>query len=673
MAENLRHRRRRTALLVVLTGTAILSLQSLLTPQLWDVVDNIANSDAVDAENRDEDNMAPAHEDEGAETADQFFRRKLFEVGDEQMLEEDAELLAIPGVDAVPSNPTEKTVTYTQLINNNQPLPPYTIEDALKTAHLYEHTYALLVYAPHMDTFLGLYSKRHYWVTGCEKLLGSFRHLAYMLRKLFPERFQGKGSDELVIPLSSGDYPGVKAGCLDYFRKQLDDPRTPPGWREEIKRATEKVCDNNVAPVLHFGSVFRQPHLFPNMLAMPMPGPHHLYCFEMWVTHNAVCNQLREGLEERRRVEDSYGELTWEKLIPQVVWRGTDFSYLGKAQPNLQKPNFKQELINWPMEQARSDIHSKEIGGGMNTYTAMKKKRRLERLRVRNPNRAARNDRLLQQFSKAAAVKSLKEQYKQLLPRWKAVVLTAEAEVQAEEMARQVGQSEEEILPWANMKFSRFINGGIKSATKGMEHYKEWEGIDFPATGEYMDLKQHMKYKYHIDLGGGGGTTWTGTVQKLAMPGLLFHHMTPTKDYIHDYMKPWRHYIPVSSDLGDLKRKFEWAESHPERSHQIAEEGTNLMRHLSSREGFEQMFNEVMTEPLRRIIEAYQPVSAIRDQTNWTNWRDALRKIEGDNVMASVIECSGVGSVSACKQPLGKKYLKWEFSHKNKRNRYGGG
>ena len=362
-----------------------------------------------------------------------------------------------------------------------------------------------------------------------------------------------------------------------------------------------------------------------------------------------------------------------QKLIPQVVWRGTDFSYLGKAQPNLQKPNFKQELINWPMEQARGDIHSKEIGGGMNTYTAMKKKRRLERLRERNPNRAAQNDRLLQQFSKAAAVKSLKEQYKQLLPRWKAVVLTAEAEVQAEETARQAGRSDEEILPWANMKFSRFIKGGIKSMTRGMEHYKEWEGIDFPATGEYIDLKHHMKHRYHIDLGGGGGTTWTGTIQKLAMPGMLFHHMTPTKDYIHDYMKPWRHYIPVSSDLGDLKRKFDWAESHPERSQQIAEEGTNLMRHLSSREGFKQMFNEVMTEPLRRIIEAYQPVSTTRDQTNWTNWRDALRKIEGDNVMASVIECSGVGSVSACKQPLGKKYLKWEFSHKNKRSRYGGG
>lgn len=47
----------------------------------------------------------------------------------------------------------------------------------------------------------------------------------------------------------------------------------------------------------------------------------------------------------------------------------------------------------------------------------------------------------------------------------------------------------------------------------------------------------------------------TGTVEKLAMPGLLFHHVSPTKDYIHDRLKPWKHYIPVRPDLKDLKAK----------------------------------------------------------------------------------------------------------------------
>lgn len=35
------------------------------------------------------------------------------------------------------------------------------------------------------------------------------------------------------------------------------------------------------------------------------------------------------------------------------------------------------------------------------------------------------------------------------------------------------------------------------------------------ARGDRMSRPELAKYKYHIDLGGGGGTTWTGTIEKL--------------------------------------------------------------------------------------------------------------------------------------------------------------
>ena len=55
-----------------------------------------------------------------------------------------------------------------------------------------------------------------------------------------------------------------------------------------------------------------------------------------------------------------------------------------------------------------------------------------------------------------------------------------------------------------------------------------------------MSLPGLAQYKYHINPGGGGGSTWSGTIVKLAMPGLLFHHyLTPTKDYFHDWLVPW--------------------------------------------------------------------------------------------------------------------------------------
>ena len=45
--------------------------------------------------------------------------------------------------------------------------------------------------------------------------------------------------------------------------------------------------------------------------------------------------------------------------------------------------------------------------------------------------------------------------------------------------------------------------------------------------------EQLGKYKYQIDIGGAGGTTYTGTISKLSMPGVLLHHETATVDSYH--------------------------------------------------------------------------------------------------------------------------------------------
>ena len=123
------------------------------------------------------------------------------------------------------------------------------------------------------------------------------------------------------------------------------------------------------------------------------------------------------------------------------------------------------------------------------------------------------------------------------------------------------------------------------------------------------------------------------------------------------HRKPWVHYVPVSSDLHDLKQKFDWAESHPVQSKEMADEGTKLMRYLTSDEGFEEMFQQNMVEPLRRVIEAYQPISTIHAQVSWRTWREAIQEIEGDNGLVSFIKCNG-SSVASCVQMLDDNYMK---------------
>lgn len=169
------------------------------------------------------------------------------------------------------------------------PLPPYTLEDAINEEDVYEAVFAVIVYNPQKDKFLGLLSKNHRWTQATDtKLMTSMRIVPYLLRKLFPERFQGAKSPELAIAIGSGDYPHVKLSKLPH---------------------------NGTAPVLQFGSAFRDTNVFPNMMAMPMPGSRlHLHCFVEWVSRGTVCQKLRAQPEGGLVFGDEL-DLHWDDLI----------------------------------------------------------------------------------------------------------------------------------------------------------------------------------------------------------------------------------------------------------------------------------------------------------------------------------------------------------------------
>ena len=61
---------------------------------------------------------------------------------------------------------------------------------------------------------------------------------------------------------------------------------------------------------------------------------------------------------------------------------------------------------------------------------------------------------------------------------------------------------------------------------------------------------------------------------------LLFEVEGETSDFLMDRMTPWVHYVPVSSNLGDLRQRFEWARGHDDEARKIAEHGLALVRGL---------------------------------------------------------------------------------------------
>lgn len=450
------------------------------------------------------------------------------------------------------------TETYTDIINNAGVLPQYDLSSAVQAANIYSSRFALLRYDPSTDRFVAYYSNKHPWTSGCRKLAEGVRITTIILREIFPQRFT-KDSPELVLAISGGDYAAVdttKYGTC-------------------ISKNEEAPCDESLlyqTPILHFGSVFYHP-LFPNMIGMPMPTIH-TNCFVNWLTRDRLpCNLFRPT------PSDSDKAVPWDELIPQLVWRGTDFQFLS-FQNDLERPSYE-----------------KYVQGKANPNADQKK----------------------------AATTILRQNYQKLIPRWKGVVFTAEAEIEA---------ARTNTLPKVNIKFADVAEGG-KHPAMGAREYKKWEEIGFPVAGEHMSEQELSKYKYHIDIGGGGGTTWTGTVRKLGFPGLLFHHITPTKDYIHDQIKPWVHYVPVKLDLSDLMEKLEWAETHQDEAKRIADNATTLMRYLSSSVGFEPLFEQHMLNPLLGVIQAYKPMN-LRDDKSWD---DAFKQLGGED-FSPFMECS---------------------------------
>ena len=148
-------------------------------------------------------------------------------------------------------------------------------------------------------------------------------------------------------------------------------------------------------------------------------------------------------------------------MIPQLVWRGTDFGYLANVHPEFRRP-----------------------------------------------------------LNDAADADVLRSKYDNLVPRWKGVILTSDSE--AEHEANQTPGT----VPLINIKFSNFLFEGKSTPTQGHNEFLKWEEVGIKASGEHMNSSELAQYKYHIDLGGGGGTTWAGTVQKVRPTWILMLYLS---------------------------------------------------------------------------------------------------------------------------------------------------
>lgn len=426
---------------------------------------------------------------------------------------------------------------------------PYSIENVLLTLPFFGAKFFVFLYVAERDEFVALYDVDNLgwkWRRGDARIRTDGSVLALALRNNFPDRFQGPGeSSDLAFLVSVGD-------SVQFEYPECVDPENRDQCRVD-----------HYAPIFVFGSAFTDQSVLPSQIAMPMPKKPHMPCFALWQMTRTVCQDIqpRDGDSGVGLIFEEHVGVGWDDLIPTIIWRGADHSFLYQIYKDFRSPDYGRDVEPKIIEYGEEPI---------------------------------------------GIISALYEKWDILRPRWKGVLLTAEAELEASER--------EGEIPWADIKFSACIVGGKgkkKSRCSESTYYQEWANRGITAFGEPINMEGHAKYKYHIDLGDQGGTTWTGTINKLSMPGVLFHHITPTKDWIHDYLEPWVHYIPVATDLSDLRERFQWAEANPVEARKISDNATAFARWIGTSDGFEELYHRYFVENLAAVIDAYRPPEVV--------------------------------------------------------------
>ena len=446
------------------------------------------------------------------------------------------------------------------------PTQPYTDDEVIETLSRFEHVGFILRYSGKTDEFNLYAPMNHNWSRNDQ--LEAYSAFIHILRKEYWFRFK-KGNPDFSVIMSTGDSLKMDCGCLsipmDRESAPSDVNKNPADFQQKFNSPGKKATTCNrhqLAPILQFGSGFVHPDVMPTMVTMPI-WPH-LKCFETFRYDGKVCNKFSPmSVTNRFGIYFEEEKTMYDNLIPQIIWRGSDYPFLKCRQ-----------------------------GGGS--------KWSVSQMDIPGPN------------NPEGFVSGLTHLWGQLSPRWKAVTLSLQAELEA------ANSNLKEVKPWINFKFTIRDRPGESQRWESFVN----NGVSV-VTNSYIDANEFGSFKYHFDLGGGGATTWSGTHSKLALPGVLFHHETPTFDYFHEDLIPFVHYIPVSTELSDLREKYEWTEAHSDEARAISEAGTAFIKYMTSMEYWKRSFDRFFVKRLNSVIEAYRPGNAFKDESEFVTYAES--------------------------------------------------
>ena len=95
-----------------------------------------------------------------------------------------------------------------------------------------------------------------------------------------------------------------------------------------------------------------------------------------------------------------------------------------------------------------------------------------------------------------------------------------------------------------------------------------------------VPFEEFFKYKYVVDADG-YHSAWKSLFLKLMMGSVVLKIDSPFEQWYHHKLMPWRHYIPVSRDVKEIRELHEWLVAHDDAAQAIAREGSDLIARVN--------------------------------------------------------------------------------------------
>jgi len=95
--------------------------------------------------------------------------------------------------------------------------------------------------------------------------------------------------------------------------------------------------------------------------------------------------------------------------------------------------------------------------------------------------------------------------------------------------------------------------------------------------GPTLSIIEHMQYKYQLLLDG-NCASWPGAYWRLHTNCVVLKQSSEQIQWYYSLLKPWIHYIPISSDLADLIEKIKWAQNNDNKVKEIIKNANELAR-----------------------------------------------------------------------------------------------